>query len=282
MTMLLADWRSEACSITQADGRRVSGSAPARARSHSCGGCGARACPGCRCRESPPAPAGRYSATSSGSDRPPNRALRTRADSRPMIRPMALATRMMMAALGRTGCTAASRMRTLPTLPARISELLGIVQQRGVQLGVHAHVAHQPHHVLFQVGQLLDVVADAVHVAGQRGDLPVDGRCWGEWARSVIRSWRLARSSITLVCASTDCARISGFLAQVDGAALVAQGVVLGLGRVQVLLHLGAAAPGSSTTSRPAPPSGSRSAARTPRRSRSTRRWSARDRCLPA
>ena len=132
-------------------------------------------------------------------------------------------------------------MRTLPTLPARISELLGIVQQRGVQLGVHAHVAHQPHHVLFQVGQLLDVVADAVHVAGQRGDLPVDGQDAGVSGREArdqvlalgaqfhhlgLRVHRLRQDQL-------------GFLAQVDGAALVAQGVVLGLGRVQVLLHLG-------------------------------------------
>ena len=151
----------------------------------------------------------------------------------------------MMAALGRTGlsgCTAASRMRTLPTLPARISLSCWVLFSSAVcQLGVHAHVAHQPHHVLFQVGQLLDVVADAVHVAGQRGDLPVDGQDAGVSGREArdqvlalgaqfhhlgLRVHRLRQDQL-------------GFLAQVDGAALVAQGVVPGLGRVQVLLHLG-------------------------------------------
>ncbi|MNR16887.1 hypothetical protein D3C85_1335190 [compost metagenome] len=131
MTMLLADWRSDACSTLRNERRlSIGGELPwlwasnagtvaflRRLRRHSLSWTSLY---GMAASTGRPV----WRSTSSGSDRPPNSALRTKAHRMPKIRPMAVATPMMMAPLGRTGlsgCTAASRMRTLPTLPARIS-----------------------------------------------------------------------------------------------------------------------------------------------------------------
>ncbi|MNI22265.1 hypothetical protein D3C73_758170 [compost metagenome] len=119
------------------------------------------------------------------------------------------------------------------------AQLLRVVQEARVQLGVDPHITHQAHHVLLQVRQLLDVVADAADVVRQRSNLPIDGHNAG-MAR------RKARDQFLALGAQVHHPRLRfnrlaqdqlGLFAQVDGAALVAQGVVLGFGGIQFALE---------------------------------------------
>ena len=55
-------------------------------------------------------------------------------------------------------------------------ELLGVVEQGGVEVAVHLHVAAEAHHLLLAPGQALHPAFGLAHLAGELGDLLVEGR----------------------------------------------------------------------------------------------------------
>ncbi|MCY1514302.1 hypothetical protein D9M68_488340 [compost metagenome] len=120
-------------------------------------------------------------------------------------------------------------------------ELLHVVEQRLQHLGADFDVAHQAQHVLLDIGQLLDAPGDAVELAAQAGDLAID-----DLERGVVVG--VARGQLLALGAQflqlgLDLHGLRqdelGFLAQVDGPALVAHGVVPVLGGLDLLPQLG-------------------------------------------
>jgi hypothetical protein len=119
-------------------------------------------------------------------------------------------------------------------------QLLHVIEQGLVKLRVDLHIAHQAHHVLFHVRQLLDLAGDAVELRGQACDLAVQ-----DFDRGVIRGE--AHDQFLALLAqflqlALDLHRLRQdqlrFLAEVDRAALVAHRVVTRLGGFHLLLEL--------------------------------------------
>jgi hypothetical protein len=150
---------------------------------------------------------------SSASVMPPSKTRRTPTASSPMTTAIATDTPVTSIRFGRTGdrhVGGVDQACRADLAGLQQPQLLHVIEQGLVKLRVDLHIAHQAHHVLFHVRQLLDLAGDAVELRGQACDLAVQ-----DFDRGVIRGeahdqfLALLTQFLQLAWICTDCARIS-------------------------------------------------------------------------